>query len=768
MSSIRSKVRFLYWAVPVLAVFILAAGCASKEEKKGEHLEKAREYVQKNELKKAVIEYKNAAQLDPKDDTVYYELGDTFLKLKQGREAFQAFSQAASVNPTNLKAQLKVGQILLLGKQTEEARKKAELVLEKEPQNVEALSLLSGVQLQERDPDAAIKTLEKAASLDPNRFSTQLSLARVQLLAGDLDKSEEAYLTAISLDPESSIPYIELSRLYARKGELEKAEEELKKLIDASGPNYQNLYALALFYESTKRPEEAEKTYLQAAESASEGEVAPFMSLGAFYARQKSYDKALEAMNKALSVKKDDLNVQLAIAQLHFDFKKMEQAEAVVDRILEKDQGHIGANFLKGRLFLVRQDYANALERFNLVVRESPRNAMGYHFRALTYIAQGEPKLAQQDLLKAVELNPRLLDARLLLADFFLRERNQDLAREQVEAALRLAPRDVRALMAKGNLKILERDAKGAEAAFKQVIELSPSFAPAYVRLGLLYNLSKQRDKALNFFQKALELNPRQTDALALIVGIYVADKKFDQALQTCEAHKQKLADNPGGLALIEYLQGNVFLAKKDSKTAEAHFRKAIDTEPNLLSPYVALAKVYMSEKRFDEAISEYENILAKNPNYLAGYMALGTLYDQKGEGEKAEPYYRKALEIKRDFGPAANNLAWNLADRGGNIDEALTYAQIAKEQMPNSSAVMDTLGWIYYLKGSYLNAISEFQDSLARDPENPVINYHMGLAYFKNNQPDKAREYLQKALSLDENFDGAEEAKKVLEEIKS
>ena len=66
----------------------------------------------------------------------------------------------------------------------------------------------------------------------------------------------------------------------------------------------------------------------------------------------------------------------------------------MVDGILEKDQGNIGANFLKGRLLLVKRDYANALERFNLVVRESPRNAMGYHFRALSHIGKGESKLA--------------------------------------------------------------------------------------------------------------------------------------------------------------------------------------------------------------------------------------------------------------------------------------------------------------------------------------------------------------------------------------
>ena len=39
----------------------------------------------------------------------------------------------------------------------------------------------------------------------------------------------------------------------------------------------------------------------------------------------------------------------------------------------------------------------------------------------------------------------------------------------------------------------------------------------------------------------------------------------------------------------------------------------------------------------------------------------------------------------------------------------------------------MDTLGWIYYLKGSYLNAISELQDSVELVPDNPIVNYHLG-----------------------------------------
>jgi tetratricopeptide (TPR) repeat protein len=87
---------------------------------------------------------------------------------------------------------------------------------------------------------------------------------------------------------------------------------------------------------------------------------------------------------------------------------------------------------------------------------------------------------------------------------------------------------------------------------------------------------------------------------------------------------------------------------------------------------------------------------------------------------------------------------------------------------MPDNPSVMDTLGWIYYLKGSYLNAISELQDSVERVSESPVFNYHLGLALLKNEKPEEAGEYLKKALTLDPGFKGADEAKKALEEIKA
>jgi tetratricopeptide (TPR) repeat protein len=759
----RSRV---FCCLAILCLSLALGGCGGKEEKKAKHWSRAKQYIEKNELNKAVIELRNVTQLDPKDDAAHYELGEIYLKLKQGREAFQSYSRAAAANPENLPAQLKIGQIYLLGKQAAEARKKAELILEKTPNNIEALMLLSGVQVQERDVAGGIATMEKAVQLDQKHFGARLSLCRLYVLKGDLGRAESEYQKVKELDPKSRTPYVELSSLYARAGRWDKAEAELKGLMTALGEDGEGLTLLARFYESRENWPEAEKNYLKAVAVSPKEDVGALMNLAGFHARRKSYEQALDAVRKAAEVRKDDLDILTAMAQLQFDFQKLQEAEASVDRVLGKDKGHPGANFLKGRMYLAKRDFGKSLEHLDLVVKERPNDALVHHFRGLALLGKGERKMAEQDLLKAVELNPWMLESRVILGELFLRDRNLDLARQQIEPALKQAPKNLKVLSLQGTLKILERDAKGAEAVFQEIVSLYPDNAEGQVQLGVIYRATNRGKEALKRFERALELDPFQTDALSLLVDSYVREKQFEKALAACRANKQKVGERPRSVAAVAYLEGSIFLAMKETAKARAHFEQAIEADPNLLAPYASLASLYQSENRLSEAKAQYEAALKRRPDYLQGYMALGTLYDQAGDGEKAEGYYRKALEIKKDFGPAANNLAWNLAERGKNIDEALSYAQLAKEQMPKSAAVMDTLGWIYTLKGVYGSAIAELQDALALAPEVPEINFHLGLAYYKSNQPKEARRYLAKALNLSGGFKGAVEARKVLESI--
>ena len=134
---------------------------------------------------------------------------------------------------------------------------------------------------------------------------------------------------------------------------------------------------------------------------------------------------------------------------------------------------------------------------------------------------------------------------------------------------------------------------------------------------------------------------------------------------------------------------------------------------------------------------------------------------------QKHRTSYEKALKINPNFPPAANNLAYLYAERGGNIDVALNLAQKAKEQVPDDPNISDTLGWIYYKKNVPSRAIAYLKEAAEKVPNQPMIRYHLGMAYYKNGNRDLAKKELNEALKIDPKFPGADEARATLNALK-
>ena len=110
--------------------------------------------------------------------------------------------------------------------------------------------------------------------------------------------------------------------------------------------------------------------------------------------------------------------------------------------------------------------------------------------------------------------------------------------------------------------------------------------------------------------------------------------------------------------------------------------------------------------------------------------------------------------------------MAWILSEQGGNIDVALNYAQAAREQQPEEPNIADTLGWIYYKKNAYLRAATLLKEAAEKLPDNPIVQYHYGLAQRKNGDVAGAKKSLRASLKISPSFPGADEARKVLKEL--
>jgi Flp pilus assembly protein TadD len=96
-------------------------------------------------------------------------------------------------------------------------------------------------------------------------------------------------------------------------------------------------------------------------------------------------------------------------------------------------------------------------------------------------------------------------------------------------------------------------------------------------------------------------------------------------------------------------------------------------------------ALILNKQGKTEQAINEYKELLTKQPKALDAHMGLGSLYEQSGKSDLAKEVYQKAMQIKADFAPAANNLAYMIAEsKDPDLGEALRLALIAKQQKPD------------------------------------------------------------------------------------
>ena len=153
-------------------------------------------------------------------------------------------------------------------------------------------------------------------------------------------------------------------------------------------------------------------------------------------------------------------------------------------------------------------------------------------------------------------------------------------------------------------------------------------------------------------------------------------------------------------------------------------------------------------QNKAEEALTEYEALSKQQPNAVGPHTVIAMLLQSMNRMDEAQKRYERVIQLDRQAPVAANNLAWMYAERGGNLDVALQLAQTARRNLPNAHAVADTLGWVYYKKQQYDMAIRELTDAVAKDPENPEYQYHLGAAYAAKGDVPKARVALQKAVA--------------------
>jgi Tetratricopeptide repeat/Cytochrome c554 and c-prime len=131
----------------------------------------------------------------------------------------------------------------------------------------------------------------------------------------------------------------------------------------------------------------------------------------------------------------------------------------------------------------------------------------------------------------------------------------------------------------------------------------------------------------------------------------------------------------------------------------------------------------------FVAARRAFETVNRIDPRYAAGFVNLGRVLVQEGDHAAALKVLAQALAIDPRLASGHYFIALALKARG-QYDDALLHLRAAAAQYPRDKVVRDQIGRILFLKRSPHEAIAEFEQALAVDPEDLTAHYNLMLCY--------------------------------------
>lgn len=211
---------------------------------------------------------------------------------------------------------------------------------------------------------------------------------------------------------------------------------------------------------------------------------------------------------------------------------------------------------------------------------------------------------------------------------------------------------------------------KTAISLFNQIIDVDPNATEAYFFLANIFHMKGELGKAIKGFQRVLELDPSHTDAAISLSVLYNDIGKYEEAKNIFETAQNKVSHSP------------------DTGLKEPHINKKFAFK------HYELAEMYASYQRYEEALFEYNKAIGLDPENLEVRIKVSKCYSKKGFVSKAFE------ELKR------------------LINEHPGY-------MPARLA----LGLLYYGRGNVIEAQSQWESVLARDPKNEEAGMYLNLS---------------------------------------
>lgn len=742
-----------------LFVCLLGAACGSDPERlERKFVASGDGFMQAAKPAEAAVEYANAVRADPESGRARFKLAEARLAAGDKRGAVPEFIRAADLLPNDIEAQLRAGHLLLSGGMFEEARTRARRVLQKDSRNITALMMLGNALAGLKNLEDAVTVLERALQTDPERAGIQVNIGVLQLARGEHQAAEEAFMNAVRISGGAPRARLALATFYLARKRLPEAEKELSEARRLDPGDIELNQALASLYIQAGRLADAGPILEEIAST--RRDVASRVALASFYMLADDEVRALATLRALAAEPAHFARAKIELAMLHFLRARLPDAHGELDQLLAREPQNARAVTIKARLHLAENKPAVAMARVREAIRLDTRLADAQLTLGRIHLRQRNFVEARRAFSEVITLDPENIAARLELSDLHLQHGELDAAITRVKEALELNGRHLPSRLALLRaISVRESDRLLASELTRSLLAEHPDEPAVHVNLGSLALKRNDAAAARASFTRALQLAPSSHDASAGLIALDLAAGRRDDALQRAT---RLVADSPNDVRSV-LLLADVYGMSGDGARAEQTLRRALQMDPANPSISSMLGAVLMRQQRVGEAIAEFEQLMRLEPESVGAATLLGLLYYSQGRADAAEKWWSRALQIDPRAAAAANNLAWLYAEQGKKLDVALDLASVAKSAYPEVPEVLDTLGWVHFRKGDARSSVRLFEQSIEKDPRNPLYHYHLGRAYADLGEDIRARRSLEQALQLNPAFPQAADAKRAI-----
>ncbi len=526
---------------------------------------------QQGRLDEAVTFLTASLRSDDENVDALMTLGDTYLEKKDNVNALAQFKKAAKIAPKDCRVPTRYGSALAEAGMLD-GQEGAFVQLTRaqvcDPKNPLVYIALGDAYNKQGVPALATINYKKALELSPNDIETQLKIARAHAKNRRYNEAVEAYEGAVKIDSTQFDPYFEAGKIFYRAKLWKQAAQFLNKAVRLR-PNHAesaSMYAQAL--SGAEIWSEAAKAGAVAVKLDSTN-IENWRAYAYALVETQDYKNALMAfdvLERRSAVKAEDY-AKLSTAL--FRAGQEDKALEVGLKAIQSDSTNCDPYFNLGFIYMKKQDYANASKMFEKKIACDPRSLTAYINAGSSYMqAPKNLPRARELFVKALELKPDFLQAKIWLARYYAEVDSVTAMKQMYDEVIKLGNEDA---------------AKNKSTLYE-----------AYLQLGSYYFGLKNYGSALENFRKALSYG--ESAGLNLTIGQCLILTRGDNADES--RRKTEEAINKFRRAI-----------QMESCNAQAHFWLG-----NSLTYLRKEADTIGNRKLQDEACAEYAKALKCDP----------------------------------------------------------------------------------------------------------------------------------------------------------